>query len=191
MGVILVLVVWGVFRGIDSFTRHGQAIAVPDVKGMSVAEAAAEFQKHGLVCIVSDSTYVKDQIPGKILDHSPAAGSAVKQGRIVYLTINTKNIPLMLVPDVADNSSARQARARMLAVGFKLTNDEYIAGQKDWVYEVKHMNRILTPGSKAPQGAILTLVVGNGGDELTPDSVSIDSVLTPKAPDAEDENWFN
>lgn len=191
MGIVLVLVIWGVFRGIDNFTRHGQAIEVPNVKGMSVAEAKAEFVKHGLVCVVSDSTYVKDQIPGKILDHSPAPGSAVKQGRIIYLTINTKSIPLMPVPDVADNSSARQARARILAVGFRLTDDEYISGQKDWVYEVKHMNRVLTPGSKAPQGAILTLVVGDGSDELTTDSISSDVILDPETPAVEEENWFN
>lgn len=191
MGVVLVLVIWGVFRGIDSFTRHGQAIVVPNVKGMSVAEATSEFMKQGLTCVVSDSTYVKDQVPGKILDHNPTAGSAVKQGRIIYLTINTNSIPLMPVPDVADNSSARQARARILAVGFKLTEDQYISGQREWVYEVRHMNRVLTPGSKAPQGALLTLVVGDGSDELSSDSTTVDPQTLPEVPDTEEENWFN
>lgn len=189
MGVVLVLLVWGVFRGIDSFTRHGQGIDVPDVKGMSVGEATAEFQKYGLTCVVSDSTYVKDQIPGKILDHKPAAGSAVKPGRIIYLTINTKSIPLMSVPDVADNSSARQARARMLAAGFKLTEDRYISGQKDWVYEVKYMSRVLPVGSKVPQGATLTLIVGDGSSELLLDTISGGAAHTSES--QEEEGWFN
>ena len=40
----------------------------------------------------------------------------VKEGRIIYLTINAINIPLQAVPDVADNSSLRQAEARILAL---------------------------------------------------------------------------
>ena len=194
MGIVLVLVVWGVFRGIDGFTRHGQAIPVPDVKGLSIAEANAVFKKHGLTSIVSDSTYVRDEVPGRILDYTPSVGSAVKQGRIIYLTINTKSVPLMLVPDVADNSSARQARARILSVGFKLTDDEYISGQKDWVYEVKYMNRVLSAGSKAPIGATLTLVVGDGTDELTKDTLDlgVDSLFMETEGDSEEtESWFN
>ena len=124
MGVVAVLIIFLVFRGIDSFTRHGASISVPDVIGMSVSEAEQVFEKHGLQCVVSDSTYVKDEIPGRILDYSPSRNKKVKEGRIIYLTINTKNIPEIPVPDVADNSSVRQARASMLSVGFKLTEDE-------------------------------------------------------------------
>ena len=82
---------------------------MPDVKGMTVAEAGAVFDSRGLACIVSDSTYVKDKPAGCILDYNPAAGQKVKEGRIIYLTINAINIPLQVVPDVADNSSLRQA----------------------------------------------------------------------------------
>ena len=39
MGVVLILIVFFAFKGIDKFTRHGEAILVPDVKGLSVAEA--------------------------------------------------------------------------------------------------------------------------------------------------------
>ncbi|WP_018109572.1 PASTA domain-containing protein [Bacteroides propionicifaciens] len=193
MGVVLVLIVYGVFQGIDKFTRHGEAIIVPDVKGLSVAEAESVFKRYGLNCLVSDSTYVRDEVPGRVLDYIPSVGKQVKKGRTIYLNINTKSVPLLPVPDVADNSSARQARARILSVGFKLTEDEYISGQKDWVYEVKYRGQILPISASAPVGATLTLVVGDGTTESDVDSLEVDlentDGLTEKS--TVDESWFN
>ena len=106
---------------------------------------------------VSDSSYVKNKPAGSILDVTPSVGQKVKEGRIIYLTINTLNIPLRPVPDVADNSSMRQAQAKILAAGFKLSENEMIPGEKDWVYGVKYMGRQLEMGDKVPVGATLTL----------------------------------
>ena len=121
------------------------------------------FRNRGLVCIVSDSSYVKTLPAGCILEYNPAAGQKVKEGRTIYLTINTIEVPLHIVPDVADNSSLRQAEARILASGFKLAEIQYIPGEKDWVYGVKYKGRQLSIGEKVPTGAVLTLMVGDGG----------------------------
>ncbi len=203
MSAVLVLVVFLVFRGIDNYTRHGESISVPDVIGMSVPDAARVFEEHGLQCIVSDSTYVKDEVPGRILDYSPGRNKRVKEGRIIYLTINTQNIPEIPIPDVADNSSVRQARASMLAAGFKLTEDEYMRGQKDWVYAVKYKGKTLPTGGKAPKGASLTLVVGRpdeGELDFESDSLNFvdgygysltDSIDPTKTSEPQvDETWF-
>ena len=39
--------------------------------------------------------------------------------------------PLCVVPDVADNSSVRQAQAKLMAAGFKLTENRMVSGEKD------------------------------------------------------------
>lgn len=195
MFLVLAGLVFGVLKGLDVYTRHGEAVVVPDVKGMGVQEAEKMFRNRGLLCEVSDSSYVKTLPAGSILEHNPAAGQKVKEGRIVYLTINTMNIPLQEVPDVADNSSLRQAEARILASGFKLDSVEYIPGEKDWVYGVKYRGRELTTGEKVPTGAMLMLVAGNGG-ELPTDSLAVDSLGNPVEPvvpaddSAADESWF-
>lgn len=196
MIAVVVLLMFGTLKGIDIYTHHGEAVVVPDVKGMTVAEAGAVFDSRGLACIVSDSTYVKDKPAGCILDYNPAAGQKVKEGRIIYLTINAINIPLQAVPDVADNSSLRQAEARILASGFKLNDIEYMAGEKDWVYGVKYQDRVLAMGEKVPMGATLTLMVGNGGEEMQEgDSLSADEGAEPREvvtseSSAADESWF-
>lgn len=83
MIAVVVLLMFGTLKGIDIYTHHGEAVVVPDVKGMTVAEAGAVFDSRGLACIVSDSTYVKDKPAGCILDYNPAAGQKVKEGRII------------------------------------------------------------------------------------------------------------
>lgn len=144
-----------------------------------------------MVCVVSDSSYVKNKPAGSILDVTPSVGQKVKEGRIIYLTINTLNIPLRPVPDVADNSSMRQAQAKILAAGFKLSENEMIPGEKDWVYGVKYMGRQLEMGDKVPVGATLTLLVGDG-EELPVDNDSIqnaDSIMDSHESPV-DDSWF-
>ena len=158
MAVVVVGLLFGVLKGLDIYPRHGEAVTVPDVKGMGVEEAEKMFRNRGLVCIVSDSSYVKTLPAGCILEYNPAAGQKVKEGRTIYLTINTIEVPLHIVPDVADNSSLRQAEARILASGFKLAEIQYIPGEKDWVYGVKYKGRQLSIGEKVPTGAVLTLM---------------------------------
>lgn len=193
MIIVVAGLLFGTLKGLDIYTRHGEAVVVPDVKGMSVGEAERIFSNHSLTCVVSDSTYVKNLPAGCILEYNPSAGQKVKEGRIIYLTINTLNVPLQVVPDVADNSSLRQAEARILASGFKLAEIEYMSGERDWVYGVKYNGRLLTMGEKVPMGATLTLMVGDGGallrDSLNGDS-AVNAESTVATDSAADESWF-
>jgi beta-lactam-binding protein with PASTA domain len=199
MVVAVMVLMFCVLKWLDIYTHHGNAISVPDVKGVSVNEAKAILKNHGLESAVVDSNYVKSMPAGCVLELLPAAGEAVKKGRIIYLTVNTGNVPMYSVPDVADNSSARQARARMVAAGFKLTEDESIAGEKDWVYGVKYNGRELRHGDKVPAGATLTLLVGNGGHVVENDSIDEEgsvNIDTPSGSSAgsvsssNDDSWF-
>lgn len=192
MFVVAIVLVFLTLKGLDRYTRHGEAVLVPDVQGLSVQRAAGMFAANGLVYEVSDSTYVKEKPGGVILDCVPSSGSKVKEGRVIYVTINRVNTPLVVIPDVADNSSSRQARARILAAGFRLTEDEWIPGERDWVYAVKYNGRELELGEKVPSEALLTLVVGNGEDEITEDSLSVDdweTIDNGSISEAED-SWF-
>lgn len=192
MIVVIIAVAFVALKSIDVYTRHGEAVVVPDVKGMKVGEAEKMFRNQGLQCVVSDSNYVKNKPAGIILDLSPAAGQKVKEGRIIYLTINTLDIPLRVVPDVADNSSVRQAQAKLLAAGFKLADNQMVTGEKDWVYGVKYKGRELRIGDKAPIGATLTLMVGDGAADhaFETDSVSLTVEDAAVEEASADDSWF-
>lgn len=197
MVVVAVLLVLGVLKGLNLYTHHGEAVKVPDVKGLSADEAEMLIQRAGLIAVVSDSNYVKTMPAGSVLDIVPVAGQNVKLGRTVYLTINTLSIPLKEVPDVADNSSLRQAEASLRAEEFKLDSVELVNGELDWVYGVKYKGRLLRPGEKVPIGSTLQLMVGCGGELLNDsDSIAVRPhqepipAANPKGEEEPEDDWF-
>lgn len=191
MPIVVVAVIIGVLNWLDEYTHHGQSIIVPNVKGLPIKQAENEFGKKNLKVAVVDSNFVKGMPAGTVLEQKPEGGAKVKTGRTIYLTINTAEMPKVTIPDIIDNSSYRQAEARLRALGFKLTAPEYISGEKDWVYGVKYQDKELLSGEKIPREAVLTLCIGD--DDLKSDSLRTDSLIvgTNKNTDPViDESWF-
>lgn len=191
MVVVIVAAAWGTLQWLDSYTRHGEAVVVPDVKGMKLRLAENELGKQSLKSIVIDSSYVKGIAPGAVLEQNPAGGAKVKSGRTVYLTVNTGSTPQVVIPDIMDNSSLRQAEAKLRALGFKMTEPEYISGEKDWVYSIQYRGRDLKAGDKIPREAVLTLTVGDGNETMPEDSVPVnESGTASDGKTVKDESWF-
>ncbi len=188
MPIVVVAVIFGVLHWLDDYTHHGESIIVPNINGLPLEEAGKELVKKNLELEVVDSNYVKGMPAGAVLEQKPAAGAKVKMGRTIYLTINTGEIPKVAIPDIIDNSSYRQAEARLRAMGFKLTEPEYIEGEKDWIYGIKYNGKELTSGEKIPREAVLTLCVGD--DELKSDSTLTDSPTIQTGGATIDESWF-
>lgn len=188
MPIVVVSVIFGVLHWLDTYTHHGESIIVPNINGLPLEEAGKELNKKNLELEVVDSNYVKGMPAGAVLEQKPVAGAKVKIGRTIYLTINTGEIPKVAIPDIIDNSSYRQAEARLRAMGFKLTEPEYIEGEKDWIYGVKYNGKELTSGEKIPREAVLTLCVGD--DELKGDSIRTDSLIIQSGKTIVDESWF-
>lgn len=191
MPIVVVAIALGVLHWLDVYTLHGESIIVPNVNGLPIKQAELEFNKRNLKIAVVDSNYVKGMPAGAILDQKPVAGAKVKKGRTIYLTVNTDEVPKVAIPDIIDNSSYRQAEARLRALGFKMTAPEFIEGEKDWVYGVKCNGKELASGAKIPRESVLTLCVGD--DKLKTDSLRTDSLLQELPKDDKpivDESWF-
>lgn len=165
MAVVVVAAVLITFRWIDSYTEHGVAIMVPDITGMQEEEAVSVLSQHDLVGVVDEQTYVKGVPVGEIINQRPAGNAKVKRGRKVYLTVSSGNQPMITVPDIADNSSLRQAESRLRAAGFKLAPNDTIEGELDWVYGIRYKGRELQGEELVPEGSELTLIIGGGNKE--------------------------
>ena len=129
MPIVVVAIIFYVLHWLDTYTHHGESIIVPNVNGLPVQQANNELMKKSLKVVIVDSNYVKGIPAGAVLEQKPASGAKVKKGRSIYLTINTGKVPKVAIPDIIDNSSFRQAEARLRALGFKLTEPEYIEGE--------------------------------------------------------------
>lgn len=180
MAAVVVAAVLITFRWIDSYTEHGIAIMVPDITGMQEEDAVQVLGKHHLVGVVDDYTYIKGVPVGEIISQRPAQNAKVKRGRKIYLTVSSGNQPMIAVPDVADNSSLRQAESRLRAAGFKLAPHDTIDGELDWVYGIRYNGRELQGQEKVPEGSELTLIIGGGSKEET-DTLGVATV---------EEGWF-
>lgn len=180
MAAVVLLVAIGVWKGLDHYTHHGEAIQVPNVKDLSVSDARYTLNKAGLDAVIADSSYNRSAPPGAVLEQTPAPGSKVKSGHAIYLIINTTSTPTIPMPDIADNSSLREAEARLRALGFKVGPPEVIEGEKDWVYGVKYNGRMVYAGDRLPVDARITLQVGSGTMDDFSDSLDVvDSLSAP------------
>lgn len=190
MILVVIVVIFGALKWLDSYTRHGDAIEVPNVKNINVDEAEVMLNNRELSLVVIDSTYKKDLPAGTVLEQNPVPGSKIKKGRAIYVTINSDRVPLVAIPDIVDNSSLRQAEAKLKAMGFKLTEPQYISGEKDWVYGLSYRGRQLNTGDRVLREAILTLTAGNGSEAVEEDSTQIDEMGVDEGEAEVDKSWF-
>ncbi len=160
--IVIALLCIGVKYGLDYYTRHGESIAVPNIVHMQFNDAEDKLDSLGLEIVVTDTGYIKSLPPDCILDQSPVPGKRVKGGRVIYVTINSAGSPTLVLPDVIDNGSFREASAQLMAMGFKLGEPEYIPGEPDWIYGIKVNGKPVRAGQRIPVDARLVIVVGDG-----------------------------
>ena len=162
MIIVVAGVCWGTSFAIDIYTHHGESVAIPNIKQKSFADAEHILADAGLSVVVSDTGYVKSLPPDCILEQSPAAGSHVKTGHVIYVIVNASRSPEISLPDIIDNSSLREAMAKLTAMGFKLTQPQFVPGEKDWVVGVVAGTLQLQAGDKVAVDTPITIQVGNG-----------------------------
>ena len=155
MVLVVVALAFGVKYGLDVYTRHGEGIEVPKVEGMVYQNARALMEERGLYLVVTDSGYNKRLPANSILVQNPGPGMKVKQGHTIYVTVNSPSSPSFAIPDLVDNSSFREAEAKLTAIGF-------VEGEKDWVYGILCRGRRVSTGDRISIDSPLTLLVGNG-----------------------------
>ena len=106
-------------------THHGQTIEVPDLTNMSVDNARHEASREDLRIEVIDSIYVRRMQKGAVYSQNPKAGTKVKKGRRIMLTINAMNAKKVSMPNLV-GYSMRQAKAELYARGLALGKLIYV-----------------------------------------------------------------
>ncbi len=162
MALFIVLLCVAARYAIDSYTRHGETVTVPDIRHKRFSDARHLLQGQELGIAVNDTGYVKTLPADCILDQVPAPGRVVKPGRTVRVVVNSPRPPMLTVPDVIDNCSYREAKSRLEIRGFRLGETEFIYGERDWVYGLKVRGRFLSNGQQVSQEDVVVMQVGNG-----------------------------
>lgn len=150
-----------IFFLLRSYTRHGQLIDVPTLKGMSINDAIKELENKGFEYEI-DSVYQADKQPGLVIDQNPIEGSKVKENRTVYLTIITMSAPEVQFPEVRELTYL-EAKSIIHNYGLKILDTIYISDiARDRVLDVKYGNKKLRAGQEIAKGSGIVLILGNG-----------------------------
>ena len=165
MFVVIILLCFGVKVGLDFYTHHGREVEVPNVQEMNIDKAKILLEERGLRVVVSDSGYNKRKPADCILAQAPDPGVRVKEGRVIYVTVNSSSSPTVVIPDIIDNCSLREAEAKLIGLGFKMLPPKRVDGEKDWVYGIICRGRRVGTGDRISTESPLTLMVGSGSVE--------------------------
>lgn len=150
------------------YTRHDEAILIPDLKGKSDAEARAILDDLGLEMVVTDSLFLPEAAPGTVRDQSPKAGSAVKGGRIIFISIFKKTPPMVPI-NVKEGDHVQIASLRLSNKGIKF-QVQYAPNNSmvGVVMKIEHNGRPLKFGELLEHGQTVMLTVGEGVKTTVP-----------------------
>lgn len=191
MIIVFFLLIGITLYGLNLYTRHGKAVIVPDVKTLVLPDAIRILEREGFRYEIIDSLFIDGAVPGSVAEQTPAGNSKVKEGRIIYLSINAYSPRMISCPKVAD-MSLRQAMSTLESVGLTdVTIKDVPSEYPDLVMGLQYRGETLNPGDKIPAGSTVTLLVGNGTSGGY--SNATDEELLQDTDDAliTDESWFN
>lgn len=149
------------FFSLRFYTKHGEGLNVPEVKGLTLAQAVSKLEELGLRYEI-DFVYIMDKPPGIVTDQDPDANTFVKGNRTIYLTINTSQAPNVKFPDI-EAKSFREAQSILESYRLKLGDTTYKPDvAKDVVLEAYFGGQLIKSGEVLPTGSRINLTLGDG-----------------------------
>ncbi len=143
-------------------TRHGQTITVPDLKGKKLDEIEEILSDKNLEFAIDDSTYQPDVPHSLVYNQYPLAGSLVKQGRKIFVSITSRMPPQVRMPNLV-NRSVINAQSELEGYGLKLGQITYVPDlQQNSVLKQMINGKEIPEGAYISKGAAVDLVVGDG-----------------------------
>lgn len=162
--IVLYILIFLVTRScIDSRTKHGEKIAVPNLIGKNQNNLKNLLGASNLEVEVLDSIYDPTKVEGTILEQDPAPTSLsnvhVKSGRTVKIRVS-KRTQLVEVPALVDKSqrfaeSVLRNRSFKFRLEYKPSSESHGA-----VMEQLYKGKPIAEGTKIPIGSTIKLIVG-------------------------------
>ncbi len=191
-GIVLVFVlIFGARVLLDKITRHNLEITVPDLTNMSIEEARDAVAPGRMRLEIIDSVYVRRMGKGLIYRQNPKAGSKVKEGRRILLTINAVNPKKVMMPNLI-GYSMRQAKAEILSKGLQIGRLTYVTDiATNNVLQQLHDGVEIAPGTMIESESMIDLVLGLNNDDCITFAPSVTGLKYRTAVEAIHDNSLN
>lgn len=155
------LIIWGVFKFINTYTLHGETISVPTLEGLTIAEIEPLLKDKKLRYSILDSIYVAEAEKGVILDQNPLPDDLVKENRTIYITTSKVEAPKISMPSVV-SMSLRLAAAKLESYGLKVKTQHRPSDCVNCVLKQEHNGKAILPNDKLKKGSTILLTIGLG-----------------------------
>jgi beta-lactam-binding protein with PASTA domain len=160
--VVLILLLLLLFKFISIYTDHGEELVVPSFHGSTVEELKSAGYHEKFDFFIVDSLYDEYYKSGAIMIQDPAAGSKVKKGRNIYVTIVASLPEMVVVPDLKDLTQ-RQAINVLRSARLKTGKLIYVPSfDKNAVLEQFYDGDTIMPGDSVVKGSVIDLMIGSG-----------------------------
>lgn len=187
----VIVVVLGVRIALVVTTLHGRSVPVPDFTGKTVEQSRLLAEKSDMKIVVVDSVFVSKVPRGTTYRQNPLAGTNVKKGRTVYLTVNAVGEKRVVMPNLV-GLSLRQAKSELLSGGFdmgELIYESDIATNN--VLRQLFCGETVEPGTLLPSDSVIDLVLGRSDADALTNVPTLIGKRREKAVDAAKEGSFN
>lgn len=182
IAVVIIAILGYLFMHWLTFTtEHGQEVTVPDLSKLSEQQVEDKLDELNLEYVFLDSVdYRKDYPKHTVVEQDPVAGSKVKEGRKIYIKVNSSGFTMVRIPDLIEKTY-RQAGPTLKSLGLlegTITYKPYLG--KDMVLEMHLNGKKLNPGDKVFKSSKIDLVLGDGeiGFEQTVEDTITSEITT-------------
>lgn len=172
--LVWVGIVWGELMYLDSFTKHGEKIEVPNFYGIHKSELDRLVDGKGIEYEIVDSVYSTEHPPGVVIFQYPEPTDStevyMKTGRVIKLRLS-KRTKLVVMPALSGKVSKRIAESLLESKGLTYTIDykfdPNVSGEGQVLAQL-YKGEPIDSGEVIPIGSRIELIVskGIGGKEV-------------------------
>lgn len=167
IGLIVYLLTHVANAWLNKYTRHGQSLALPNLKGVPIEEAIKLLESKKLRYVITDTVFFENMPKLAVVEQNPSPNSNVKEDRIIYLSINSNTAAMVMMPNLI-NSSLRYAETVLTGMGLQLGEVNYKPDiAQNAVLDQQYRGQSIQPNARIPKGSRIDLVVGDGSGGAT------------------------
>lgn len=168
IGLFIIAILFTSLYLLRVYTQHGESTTVPDLRNYTVEQMAKLLENADLQFEITDSIYNDDLPRGVVITQNPDPNVQVKQGRTIFVTVNSMLPELVEVPDLV-GKSRRIALSMLDITGLKLDKLVYQPDVSctDCVLAMRYEGREIKAGDQIRKGEKVTIVLGEFSTALT------------------------
>jgi beta-lactam-binding protein with PASTA domain len=156
------------YKVLPSLTNNNKVLTVPDVRKMDLVSASQFLEERNLSYEISDSSFNSELPALTVLEQFPRPLALVKIYRKIHLTVNSRNPPSVMFPDLTGATfefAQRELKNHDLKIGSISYRPDVALNA---IIESKIKGNLVKAGQKISKGSSVDLTMGGDTNIASP-----------------------